>query len=297
MYRLDIPLVEIAIEPRSATDNAWLAGALALLSVGEPSCCVTHDDETGQTRLSAPDERGLADMLDRLRGIDVQVGPAGIVYRETVSRVASATYLHKRQTSGPGQFARVTLSIEPGAISPAVTFEDRTAPDHPAKDYVPAVERGARTALAAGPVAGWPVIGVTVALTDGLEHPVDSNQRSFEIAARAATCDGLRRAGPRLLEPIAAVEVVVPKTGVGTALGELNRRGVGLRERRLGGGTVLEGTAPLVALLGVEERLGSLSSGEAQVAIAYLHHAPVAAAPSGSTDPDDDAPIAAARRT
>ncbi|MBL1083821.1 elongation factor G [Streptomyces actinomycinicus] len=263
------PVVSVAVEARRSTDTGRLATALARLAEEDPSLVVRTDAETGQTVLSGMGELHLEVAVEKIRrdgGPEVTVGRPRVAYRETVvGGVSGFVFRHVKQDGGAGQFAHVVLDVEPLGPEAGVTgFEFRSAVvgGRVPQEYVRAVEAGCRDALAEGPLAGHPVTGLRVTLTDGSTHVKDSSDTAFRTAGRLGLRDALRACTTVLLEPVAEVTVTVPEDAVGGVLGDLAaRRGrVGGSESR-GGAAVLTATVPLAELFGYATRLRSRTQG------------------------------------
>ncbi|MGW1810004.1 elongation factor G [Streptomyces sp. NPDC002078] len=263
------PVVSVAVEARRATDTGRLATALARLAEEDPSLVVRTDAETGQTVLSGMGELHLEVAVEKIRrdgGPEVSVGRPRVAYRETVVEgVTGFVFRHVKQDGGAGQFAHVVLDVEPlGPEVGAIGFEFRSAVVGGAvpQEYVRAVEAGCRDALAEGPLAGHPVTGLRVTLTDGSTHVKDSSDTAFRTAGRLGLREALRACATALLEPVAEVTVTVPEDAVGSVLGDLvSRRGrIGGSETR-GGAAVLTATVPLAELFGYATRLRSRTQG------------------------------------
>ncbi|MEU3830761.1 elongation factor G [Streptomyces sp. NPDC029080] len=263
------PVVSVAVEARRGTDTGRLAAALARLAEEDPSLVVRTDGETGQTVLSGMGELHLEVAVEKVRrdgGPEVTVGRPRVACRETVTgAVRGFVYRHVKQDGGAGQFAHVVLDVEPLGPEPGVTgFEFRSAVTggRVPQEYVRAVEAGCRDALAEGPLAGHPVTGVRVTLTDGSTHVKDSSDTAFRTAGRLGLREALRACPAVLLEPVAEVTVTVPEEAVGGVLGDLAaRRGrVGGSQSR-GGAAVLTATVPLAELFGYATRLRGRTQG------------------------------------
>ena len=196
------PVIEIAVEPKTKNDQEKMAAGLARLAAEDPSFRVETDRESGQTIMKGMGELHLDILVDRLRRefkVEANIGAPQVAYRETISRKAEIDYTHKKQTGGSGQFARIKLVIEPTEPGEGYTFESKVVGGSVPKEYVPGVEKGIQSVMDSGPLAGFPVIDFKVALVDGAYHDVDSSVLAFEIAARAAMREGLKKAGAKLL--------------------------------------------------------------------------------------------------
>jgi elongation factor G len=270
------PVVEAAVEPRSAVDQGRLLAALGRLALEDPSLRTGVDAETGQTLIRGMGELHLAVLVDRLQRdhrVEVRTGAPSVAYRETIGRCARAEPRHVKQSGGPGQFAVVTLEIAP-APGRGFVFADRSRAGAVPRELVPAVEAGARAALSRGVLAGYPMVDVEVHLVDGLYHPVDSRPSAFEVAASMALRKAAEAAEPRLLEPIMAVEIVAPEEALGEVIADvLGRRGEvrGIDVR--GRARVVSALVPLRATFGQVGDLRSRTQGRATATTRLSHYA------------------------
>ncbi|HKJ62067.1 MAG TPA: elongation factor G [Hyphomicrobiales bacterium] len=273
------PVIEIAIEPNSKADQEKLGIALSKLAAEDPSFRVSTDLESGQTILRGMGELHLdikVDILKRQYKVDAKIGAPQVAYRETITRNTAIDYTHKKQTGGSGQFARVKMDISPGEPGTGFTFESKVVGGSVPKEYIPGVEKGIRSVLDNGVLAGFPVIDVHVVLTDGAYHEVDSSVMAFEIASRAAMREGLQKAGPKLLEPIMKVEVVTPEEYLGGIIGDLtSRRGQVQGQEMRGNATVLNALVPLANMFGYVNTLRSMSQGRANFVMTFHNYAQV----------------------
>ncbi len=262
------PVMELAVEPKTKTDQERMGQALGRLAAEDPSFKVSVDEETGQTVLKGMGELHLDILVDRMRRefkVDANVGAPQVAYRETITRAAEVDYVHKKQTGGSGQFARVIMTVEPGESGEGLEFVSKVVGGNIPKEFVPAIEKGVESAMQNGIVAGYPVIDVRVTLTDGAYHEVDSSAVAFEIAGRAAFREAMQKAAPRLLEPMMRVEVVVPEAFVGDIIGDLNgRRGQIEGMEPQGNATQVRAHVPLATMFGYVNAIRSLSQGRAQ---------------------------------
>ncbi|WP_251095632.1 elongation factor G [Streptomyces sp. Caat 7-52] len=282
------PVVSLAVEARRGTDTGRLAASLARLAEEDPSLVVRTDAETGQTVLSGMGELHLEVAVEKIRrdgGPEVTVGRPRVAHRETVvGGVHGFVYRHVKQDGGAGQFAHVVLDVEPLGPEPGVTgFEFRSAVvgGRVPQEYVRAVEAGCRDALAEGPLAGHPVTGLRVTLTDGSTHVKDSSDTAFRTAGRLGLRDALRACTAALLEPVAEVTVTVPDDAVGGVLGDLAaRRGRVAGSETRGGAAVLTATVPLAELFGYATRLRGRTQGRGTFTTRPAGYAP-APAPAG----------------
>ncbi len=270
LERMDFPnpVIEIAVEPKTQSDQEKMSTALHRLAAEDPSFRVSSDPESGQTIIKGMGELHLEIIVDRMLRefkVDANIGPPQVAYRETISREAVVDYTHKKQTGGAGQFARLKIKIEPLPSGSGYVFEDKVRGGNIPKDYIPGVKKGFEGAMSAGIMSGFPVTDMKVTLVDGAHHDVDSSVMAFEIASRAAFREAAAMAKPQLLEPMMRVEVVTPDEYLGDIIGDLNsRRGnVGGMEQR-GNARVINALVPLAAMFGYVNTLRSMSQGRAQ---------------------------------
>ncbi len=262
------PVISVAIEPRTRADQDKLGSGLAKLAEEDPTFRVRTDHETGQTIISGMGELHLEIISDRLRrefSVGASVGRPQVAYREAIRGSASGVHgRFVRQTGGRGQFGHVVMDIEPAAPGAGFVFVDKVRGGAVPREYIRAVEQGARSALDSGVVAGYPTIDVKATLVDGSSHDVDSSEIAFTVAAQMAMKEGLRRSDPVLMEPVMQVEVVTPHEYVGDLMGDLgSRRGKvsGMDDR--GDAQVITATVPLAEMFGYSTTLRSLSQGRA----------------------------------
>ena len=263
------PVIHVAVEPRSKADQDKMSKALGALAEEDPTFSVRTDDETGQTIIGGMGELHLEVLVDRMLRefrVDANVGRPQVAYRESITKtVDNLRYTHKKQTGGSGQFAEIVATLEPHA-DPDETyrFEDNVKGGRIPKEYIPAVNQGIQAAMTNGVLAGYNVLGIKVSLNDGKSHDVDSSEMAFKIAAQAWFRDAIVRAGPVLLEPVMAVEVVTPDNYMGDVVGDLNsRRGrVGQMEAR-GNNQVITAQVPLSEMFGYATDLRSRTQGRA----------------------------------
>jgi elongation factor G len=273
------PVIEVSVEPKTKADQEKLSVALAKLAAEDPSFQVGTDIETAQTIIKGMGELHLEIIVDRLRRefkVDANVGAPQVAYRETVTREADVDYTHKKQTGGSGQFARIKLRFAPGERGSGFVFSSKIVGGNVPKEYIPGVEKGLKSSMTNGVVAGFPVVDMAVELYDGAYHDVDSSVMAFEIAARAAFREGVRKSAPILLEPVMSVEVVTPEDYMGDIIGDLNsRRGQisGMNPRA--NAQVINAMVPLATMFGYVNTLRSLSQGRAQFTMTFDHYEPV----------------------
>jgi elongation factor G len=238
---------------------------------------VAQDEESGQTILSGMGELQLEVTLEKMRiehEIEVVVGKPQVAYRETVAAVAQVHHVHKKQSGGPGQFAELSLRLEPLERGAGVQFESLVVGGAIPREFIPAVENGVRRAARSGVLAGYNTVDFKAVLVDGSYHERDSSTLAFELAAAAAFREAAARARPALLEPVMAVEVTTPLDYVGDCIGDLNRRRGTIRgQDQRGNGAVLEAYVPLKEMFGYIGHLRAMTSGRAQYSMQFDHYA------------------------
>ncbi|MEX2618228.1 MAG: elongation factor G [Alphaproteobacteria bacterium] len=267
------PVIEIAVEPKTKGDQEKMGMALARLAQEDPSFRVSSDYESGQTIIKGMGELHLDIIVDRMRRefkVEANVGAPQVAYRETITKPVHVDYVHKKQTGGSGQFARVQIDFEPGEPGSGFVFESKVVGGSVPKEYIPGVQKGLDGSRGAGVLAGFPVIDFKATLVDGASHDVDSSVMAFEIAARAAFREGIQKAAPRLLEPIMKVEVVTPEEYMGDIIGDLNsRRGNVESMDQRGNARVIVAMVPLANMFGYINTLRSMSQGRAQYSMHF----------------------------
>jgi elongation factor G len=270
------PVIEIAIEPKSKADQEKLGVALAKLAAEDPSFRVSTDQESGQTILKGMGELHLdikVDILKRTYKVEANIGAPQVAYRERITKRVEVDYLHKKQTGGSGQYARVKIVAEPTAPGTPFTFENKVVGGSVPREYIPGVEKGLESVLGSGVLAGFPVVDLKVTLIDGDSHDVDSSALAFEIAGRAALREALQKGGSVLLEPIMKVEVVTPEDYTGSVIGDLNsRRGHIQGQDMRGNANVINAMVPLANMFGYVNTLRSMSQGRATFTMQFDHY-------------------------
>jgi elongation factor G len=273
------PVIEIAIEPKSKADQEKLGVALAKLVAEDPSFRVHTDQESGQTIIKGMGELHLdikVDILKRTYKVDANIGAPQVAYREKISRSATVDYVHKKQTGGHGQFARIKIVAEPNTPGAGFAFENEVVGGSVPREFIPAVEKGLEGQLTSGVIAGFPVVDLKVSLIDGDSHDVDSSAMAFEIAARAAMREALAKGASVLLEPIMKVEVVTPEDYTGSVIGDLNsRRGQIQGQDMRGNANVINAMVPLANMFSYVNNLRSMSQGRATFTMQFDHYAEV----------------------
>jgi elongation factor G len=270
------PVIEIAIEPKSKADQEKLGVALAKLAAEDPSFRVSTDQESGQTILKGMGELHLdikVDILKRTYKVEANIGAPQVAYREKITRLATVDYIHKKQTGGSGQFARVKIVAEPLPPGAGYLFENKVVGGSVPKEFVAGVEKGLQSLLGSGVLAGFPVVDLKVSLVDGASHEVDSSALAFEIASRMALREALQKGHSVLLEPIMKVEVVTPEDYTGSVIGDLNsRRGHIQGQDMRGNANVINAMVPLANMFGYVNTLRSMSQGRATFTMQFDHY-------------------------
>ncbi len=276
------PVISIAIEPKSKADQEKLGLSLQKLTTEDPSFRVRTDEETGQTIISGMGELHLEIIVDRLLrefNVSANVGKPQVAYKETIRKAVEREGKFIRQTGGRGQYGHVFLKVEPQPAGAGFEFVEAIKGGSIPREYIPAVEKGVREATENGTLAGYPMVDVKVTLLDGSYHEVDSSEIAFKIAGSLAFKEAVSRANPVLLEPIMAVEVVVPEEFMGDVIGDISsRRGkvLGLDSRPAA--QVIEAQVPLAEMFGYATELRSMTQGRATYTMQFSHYEPVPAA-------------------
>jgi len=270
------PVIEIAVEPKTKGDQEKMGEALARLAKEDPSFRVSSDNESGQTIIKGMGELHLDIIVDRMKRefkVEANIGAPQVAYRETIQNSAEVTYIHKKQSGGAGQFAKVTLKVEPLEPGKGRQIENIVKGGAIPKEFIPGVEKGVEGVADSGILAGFPMLDYKVTIIDGLHHDVDSSVLAFEIAGRMGFKEACTKAGLKLLEPIMKVEVVTPEDHMGDVIGDLNsRRGqIGSTDKR-GNATVINAMVPLANMFGYVNNLRSMSQGRAQYTMTFDHY-------------------------
>jgi elongation factor G len=268
------PVISVAVEPRSKADQDKLGSGLARLADEDPTFRVTSDEETGQTLISGMGELHLEIIVDRLKrefNVDANVGKPQVAYRETISQPAEKIQgRFVRQTGGSGQYGDAVINLYPQEPGDGYVFEDKIVGGKIPKEYIPAVDAGIQEAMGSGILAGYPVVDVKVQLIDGSYHEVDSSERAFKIAGSMAFKEAMKRAKPKLLEPVMAVEVTTPDEYLGDVIGNLNsRRGRIESMNPVGNAQVVKAIVPLSEMFGYATDLRSMSQGRADFTMQF----------------------------
>ncbi|MEM5582436.1 MULTISPECIES: elongation factor G [Roseibium] len=270
------PVIEIAVEPKTKSDQEKMGLALNRLAAEDPSFRVKTDEESGQTIIAGMGELHLDIIVDRMKRefkVEANIGAPQVAYRETITKLAEVDYTHKKQSGGSGQFARIKLVLEPAEPNAGYVFESKIVGGNIPKEYIPGVTKGIESVMSSGPIAGFPMLDIKATLIDGAYHDVDSSVLAFEIAGRAGFREGIQKAGPKLLEPIMKVEVVTPEDYMGDVIGDLNsRRGQIAGTENRGVVTVITAMVPLANMFGYVNNLRSMSQGRAQYSMVFDHY-------------------------
>jgi len=271
------PVIHVAVEPKTKADQDKMSKALFALSEEDPTFQVRTDEETAETIISGMGELHLEVLVDRMMrefNVDANVGKPQVAYRETITTtIDNYTYLHKKQTGGTGQYAKIILTLEPSGPGGGYEFADQISGGRIPKEYIPSVDHGITDAMTNGILAGFPMVDIHVTLVDGDYHDVDSSEMAFKIAGTMGFKEAARKASPVLLEPIMAVEVVTPEDYMGDVIGDLNsRRGrVGKMEQR-GNNQVVSAEVPLSEMFGYSTDLRSKTQGRATYTMQFASY-------------------------
>merc|ERR1712050_321688 len=273
------PVIKVAVEPKTKGDQQKMSESLVRLAAEDPSFRFSRDEETGQTIIEGMGELHLEIIVDRMKrefNVEATVGAPQVSYREAITSSAEIDYTHKKQSGGSGQYARVKLQFEPKDFNDEdMDFEfvsDIKGGAVP-KEYIPGVQKGIESVLGQGVVAGFPVLGMKATLVDGAFHDVDSSVMAFEIAGRAATREGLRKAKARLMEPLMKVDVSTPEEYMGDILGDINsRRGMVGELGERGNIKTISASVPLANMFQYVSTLRSMSKGRASYSVKLANY-------------------------
>ncbi len=272
------PVIQMAISPLDREGAARLAKALGRFRNEDPTLRVTHDEETGETLIAGMGELHLEVYVQRIRReyrVEVEVGAPKVSYREAPTRPAAFEVRHRKQTGGSGQYAHIVGRFEvlPEDAEDTFLFEDHVTGGRIPKQYIPAVEKGIRSQLRKGPVAGYPVVGLAVHLDDGSHHEVDSSDLAFTTCAQTAMREQFARTSPVLLEPVMKIEIECPTAFQGTVVGDLtSRRGMVMGAEVIGPETRIEGEVPLAETFGYSTSLRSMTQGQGTFTLEFARY-------------------------
>jgi elongation factor G len=272
------PVISLAISPKDKGASEKMGIALGKMIQEDPSFHVETDEDSGETILKGMGELHLdikVDILRRTHGVDVVVGKPQVAYRETITKAVEDEYTHKKQSGGSGQYGKINYIIEPGEPGSGFVFESAVTGGNVPREYWPAVEKGFKSMLDKGVLAGFPCLDFKVILTDGAFHAVDSSAIAFEIAAKAAFRQSIPKASPQLIEPIMAVDTFTPSDHVGDVIGDLNRRRGMIKSQDAGvTGVRIKSDVPLSEMFGYIGDLRTMTSGRGQFSMEFSHYMP-----------------------
>ncbi|MBM3939631.1 MAG: elongation factor G [SAR202 cluster bacterium] len=275
------PIYSVAVHPKSKADMDKLSTALARLTEEDPTLRISRDQATGElivTGLGDTHVEVMAERAKRKFGVDLELAPPKVPYRETITKPATIEHKHKKQSGGHGQYGHVVLRLEPARRGAGFKFVNQVVGGAVPKEYVPAVEKGIQKAMEEGAFAGFHVTDIKVALTDGSSHPVDSSGQSFELAGAAALKHGVQLAQPALLEPVMRVRIALPDEAMGAVVGDLNTRRAHIVGMTPGNGMgTIEATLPQVEAQQYSTKLRALTQGRGRMTIEFDHYGEVPA--------------------
>ena len=272
------PVISLAISPKDKAASEKMGIALGKMIQEDPSFHVETDEDSGETILKGMGELHLdikVDILRRTHGVDVVVGKPQVAYRETITKSVEDEYTHKKQSGGSGQYGKINYIIEPGEPGTGFVFQSAVTGGNVPREFWPAVEKGFKSMLDKGVLAGFPCLDFKVILTDGGFHAVDSSAIAFEIAAKAAFRQSIPKAGPQLIEPIMKVDTFTPADHVGDVIGDLNRRrGMIKSQDAAASGVRIKSDVPLSEMFGYIGDLRTMTSGRGQFSMEFSHYVP-----------------------
>ncbi|MDI9818031.1 MULTISPECIES: elongation factor G [unclassified Legionella] len=272
------PVISIAVAPKDKGSTEKMSIAIGKMIAEDPTFRVETDEDSGETILRGMGELHLdikVDILKRTYDVELLVGQPQVAYRETITKSIQDSYTHKKQSGGAGQYGKIDYTIEPGEPNSGFTFITSVVGGNVPKEFFPAIEKGFRSMMGTGTLAGFPVLDVVVNLTDGAYHAVDSSAIAFEIAAKGAFRQSIPKAGPQLLEPIMKVDVYSTEDDVGNVIGDLNRRrGMISGQEPSAAGVRIKADVPLSEMFGYISTLRTLTSGRGQFSMEFSHYAP-----------------------
>lgn len=272
------PVISIAVSPKDKAGSEKMGIAIGKMVAEDPSFRVETDEDSGETILRGMGELHLdikVDILKRTHGIDVEVGKPQVAYRETITQTIEDSYTHKKQSGGSGQFGKIDYRIEPGEPGSGFVFESKVTGGNVPREFWPAVEKGFKSMVDTGVLAGFPCLDFKVTLLDGGFHAVDSSAVAFEIAAKSAYRQSIPKASPQLIEPIMKVDVFTPDSHVGDVIGDLNRRRGMIQGQDAGvTGVRIKAEVPLSEMFGYIGDLRTMTSGRGQFSMEFAHYLP-----------------------
>ena len=272
------PVISIAVKPKDKAATEKMGIAIGKLVAEDPSFQVETDEDSGETILKGMGELHLdikVDILKRTYGVELEVGAPQVAYRETITSPIEDSYTHKKQSGGSGQFGKIDYRIRPNEPGEGFSFESTVVGGNVPKEFFPAIEKGFKSMMEEGPLAGFPMLDVHVELFDGGYHAVDSSAVAFEIAAKGAYRQSMPKAGPQLIEPIMKVDVFSPDDNVGDVIGDLNRRRGMIKDQEPGTtGVRIKADVPLAEMFGYIGHLRTITSGRGQFSMEFSHYLP-----------------------
>lgn len=270
------PVISIAVAPKDKGSTEKMGVAIGKMVAEDPTFRVETDIDSGETILKGMGELHLdikVDILKRTYGVELVVGQPQVAYRETITKAIEDSYTHKKQSGGSGQYGKIDYSIKPGEPNTGFTFTTSVVGGNVPKEFFPAIEKGFKSMMGTGPLAGFPVLDVAIDLNDGGYHAVDSSAIAFEIAAKGAFRQSMPKAGPQLLEPIMKVDVYSPEDNVGDVIGDLNRRrGMITDQGPSSTGVRVKANVPLAEMFGYISTLRTMTSGRGQFSMEFSHY-------------------------
>jgi elongation factor G len=270
------PVISIAVSPKDKGSTEKMGIAIGKMVAEDPSFQVETDEDSGETILKGMGELHLdikVDILKRTYGVELEVGQPQVAYRETITSEIEDSYTHKKQSGGSGQFGKIDYRIRPGEANSGFTFKSVVVGGNVPKEFFPAIEKGFKSMMDQGVLAGYPVLDVEVELYDGGFHAVDSSAVAFEIAAKGAFRQSIPKAKPQLIEPIMKVDVFTPDDHVGDVIGDLNRRRGMIKDQEAGAtGVRVKADVPLSEMFGYIGQLRTMTSGRGQFSMEFSHY-------------------------
>ncbi|WP_372879580.1 elongation factor G [Spongiibacter marinus] len=270
------PVISISVTPKDKGSTEKMGIAIGKMVAEDPSFRVETDEDSGETILKGMGELHLdikVDILKRTYGVELEVGQPQVAYRETITQKVEDSYTHKKQSGGSGQFGKIDYTMEPGEPNSGFTFSTSVVGGNVPKEFFPAIEKGFKSMMESGPLAGFPVLDVAVNVHDGAYHAVDSSAVAFEIAAKGAFRQTMPKAGAQLLEPVMKVDVFSPEDNVGDVIGDLNRRRGMISGQEAGvTGVRVKADVPLSEMFGYISTLRTMTSGRGQFSMEFSHY-------------------------
>ena len=270
------PVISISVTPKDKGSTEKMGIAIGKMVAEDPSFRVETDEDSGETILKGMGELHLdikVDILKRTYGVELEVGQPQVAYRETITQKIEDSYTHKKQSGGSGQFGKIDYTMEPGEPNSGFTFSTSVVGGNVPKEFFPAIEKGFKSMMDNGPLAGFPVLDVAINVHDGAYHAVDSSAVAFEIAAKGAFRQSMPKAGAQLLEPVMKVDVFSPEDNVGDVIGDLNRRRGMISGQEPGTtGVRVKADVPLSEMFGYISTLRTMTSGRGQFSMEFSHY-------------------------